>query len=505
MAPIPLPYAASWCSGEYAKPEKDYAPMSQIQLIRQGHHLMPTFFSWNLAKLDDARLTAYYHDGLTAAAKLKLPITVSHTQWEWLLIRRYRKSPAAGNPCVVRPDGTVRGVLSPFGPVEKWRELGKEWAAYRGLKLMQKLYPAPPFVVMLSNNECPKLSWHEVEQSQRYLEKYGKGRSAEFKRKVVGDGFIERYKALIEAFRAGLGYWKERAIFTGYNTGIACVGRWDGWINYADTIPGRFTIAPFIWDGGSPEYYVNAWQHNSDGWTGYCSQVAQMNYVWQKKWFQQIHPGFYWEMSTWFDQKWIKKMQQQGQQVPPERYRGYIGYGMWLVRPRAVRHFTWKPICDAADYARFMQLVAGVDQIHANPVLREFWQFGKLVLNESKNGHPWLGKYVKTQHPYQHNLPAAYQNKPRWYALNTSLDPARPYDVSPGILLDLKFKVWALARVLGEKPNRRWLVYAHAPLGPEKDVEIEIPDFGNITMNVTTRGRYALITEATRTTQTIGE
>ena len=61
---------------------------------------------------------------------------------------------------------------------------------------MQQVYPDPPLVIFLSNNEAPGLRWSRDGQlekvSGRYLELYGEGRSDDFKRRVFGEGSIER-------------------------------------------------------------------------------------------------------------------------------------------------------------------------------------------------------------------------------------------------------------------------------------------------------------------------
>ncbi|HHW08528.1 MAG TPA: hypothetical protein GXX29_00985 [Firmicutes bacterium] len=94
----------------------------------------------------------------------------------------------------------LEDTVSPFGPVELWREVGKKWTSGR----MQEWYPDPPLILFVSNNEHRKLAWHEVEQDIRYLEMYGPGRDDEFKRDVVAQAWIERYRALQEGMREGL-------------------------------------------------------------------------------------------------------------------------------------------------------------------------------------------------------------------------------------------------------------------------------------------------------------
>ena len=60
------------------------------------------------------------------------------------------------------------------------------------MKMIQQWYPDPPPILCISNNQYAKQQWTEAEQSKRYLDKYGPGKSNEFKRCVIGDGWLER-------------------------------------------------------------------------------------------------------------------------------------------------------------------------------------------------------------------------------------------------------------------------------------------------------------------------
>jgi len=94
---------------------------------------------------------------------------------------------------------------SPFGPVDRWRDPAREYVDTPAMKKLQEMYPDPPLVLFVSNNEAPDLRWHQVEElSRRYLDKYGKGRSDEFKRKVVAEGWIQRYPVMFQAMREAL-------------------------------------------------------------------------------------------------------------------------------------------------------------------------------------------------------------------------------------------------------------------------------------------------------------
>lgn len=485
--PNPLPLAASWNTGHY-KPGEGYNPDWQLEMIESDHHMLLTIhYSGPEAAINDWWLQ-YCQGALRKAAEKRLPICLGCTQWEASLygLEKYYNLPPQENPCWVDTEGKVQKAVSPFGPVKWWRQLGREWTETPLMKAMQEWYPHPPYVIMLSNNEARDLRWHQAEQSQRYMQQYGQGKSDDFKRKVVGDGYMERYKALLDGIREGLEQWSEKAIFVGYGGAMLHFGRWQGWKQYSLSIPGRIAIIPYVWGGCSPSYYVNDWQGNSDC-TGYCPQVESMNLVFQQRWYQQINPNFFWELSTWFDPKWIEKMKEKGQSFPPERYRGYVTWGLWMTKPRVVRHFTGWTILREDNRHKYQQVMEAVDHIHNNSTLAEFWQYGHLVANATR------------KHPYQSDIPEEFEDTPRWYALNTNLDPWQSHDVVSSAFLNLEVKVWAQAHVMGEQPKRRWLVYAHAPLGREEGVEIEIPDYGAIKMDISQAGSYYVVDEGEKT------
>jgi hypothetical protein len=58
-----------------------------------------------------------------------------------------------------------------------------------------------------------------------------------------------------------------------------------------------------------------------------------------------------------------------------------------------------------------------------------------------------------------------------------------------------RLPVFALALVLGERPEREWLLYAHAPLGDRQQVGLTIPDFQTVTVDVPVRGAFYRVAE----------
>ncbi|TRZ87717.1 MAG: hypothetical protein D4R88_09070 [Methanosarcinales archaeon] len=187
----PLPLAASWQTGMY---KDGFGPDYQMDLIEKGHHLLP-WFQLNGPDVYNIPFS-YYESAIKKAARYHLPISFKSTQWESLLYidPAYKKLPAAENPNVIESGtGKVRKQVSPFGPAQPWYDAGRKWTSQDELKTIQNWYPNPPLVIFLSNNEAGKLKWTKVEESKRYMDQYGSGRSGSFKSKVVGDGWIRLY------------------------------------------------------------------------------------------------------------------------------------------------------------------------------------------------------------------------------------------------------------------------------------------------------------------------
>jgi hypothetical protein len=489
----PLPLAAHWNTGELPR---GFDPAYQMRMIAQKHHLLPWFRLPDVNCSDsDPRWIRYYEAPIKRAAALKLPISFISTQWERLLSdqKAFLELPPDENPNVVETGGKIRPEVSPLGPVAPWREVGKMWASSPMLRKLQEWYPDPPLVLMVSNNEHAKLSWMKVHEDRRYLERYGPGRDEEFRRKVVAEGWIERYRALHQGMRDGFhqSAWQKNALFVGYEAfGPRHLGRWNGWKEYSLYVTGRIDPSPLTWQGGSPSFYVFNWSDGMD-YMVQSPQVEAMNWVFMQEEAFQLHPGFWFEISTWDghepaekNDKW-KTYARLGQTFNPERYGGMVQFGMWLLRPRVVREFRHWNETLAIGEPYFLPIVQAVDRVHANSTLRHFWRKGQLVANRA---HP---------HPYQVFIPREYQDRDRWFLLDTDADPARPWSLST------ELPVFSLALVLGQAPNRKWLVYAHAPRGARTDVTLTLPEYGPLTVDVSVAGSFYLVHEKDNSVRTL--
>jgi hypothetical protein len=488
-----LPLAAHWNLGEA---ENGFSPQYQMRMIGEGHKLLPWFRMPNVEwAADDAQWTKYYEAPLKAARAKKLPLSLVSSQWEGLLTSdaTYLGLPSDSNPNVIGPDGKVRAELSPFGAIAPWRDVGRRWGSSPLMKRIEAWYPDPPQLLFVSNNEATRLWWVKAEEDAHYLKRYGRGRSDDFKRKAVGDGWIERYRALQQGIREGLSstLWKQRVIFVGYDAfGPPHFGRWPGWMEYSLYSNGRIDPRPLAWDGGSPSFYVFNWNESTD-YTVFSPQIEAMNWLFMLREAERLNPSFWFEISTWDGNELEqgndkrKLYASRGQTYSPERYGGMVQFGMWLLRPRVVREFRgWRETLPQAE-PYFLPIVAAVDRVHSDATLSKFWRSGELVANRSR------------QHPYQTSIPPEYQSAERWFLLDTTLDPRQPWS------LGTEIPVFSLALLTGSSPSRQWLVYAHSPLRNRSDVSISIPDYRSITVNVSVGGSFYLVNESNRSVQPI--
>jgi len=498
----PLPLATAWCTGSH-RWSVGWRPARQLELIEKGHFIMPWFAHPGRGDALDERTTAalkeYYEAPIRRAAELKLPLTFVSTQWESILSRSpWVDLPAEQNPNVVATDGTIKKTVSPFGPLPPWREAGRTWTDSARMRRLQEWYPDPPLVIFLSNNEHHKPRWHKVDTSRRYVETYGNDRDNDFKRKVVGDGWIERYRELQQGLRDGLvnPQWRKAARFVGYGGGAPeFLGRWGGWVHYSLHTDSRLTPYPLMWDGNSPSFYTHDWCPTTDH-TTWSPQIEFMNTVFAQRLQYELNAAWWYEFSTWDGHEWpwrkktpskVMVYERAGQTWSPERYQGFVQFGMWLMRPRAVREYRgWTTPWDKAE-PYFMAIVNAVDRVHRDETLRRWWRHGVLVPNRAR------------QHPYQNGIPKHLKDEDRWFLLDCDANPQEyPWD------LHWKIPVFALARVMGDKPKRRWLVYAHAPLGERKDVRLTVPDHGDITVTVGPAGVFYEVDEAGGAVKSIG-
>jgi hypothetical protein len=493
----PLPLVAHW--------HRRSLPLSfQIELIRQGHHILP----WQA--FDGPRNKG---GELTYAADLKqlrawgLPFAlITGGQWEasFYTDPEYLDAPAEETGVgVSAATGKKIKAVSPLSPIEPWAKLGRKWTDNDTVRKLADLYPDVPLVFFVSNNEANDIRWHALDKDKYYVDRYGLDKDDEFKRRVLGDGFIARYRALIQGMRDGLPSetWRKNSRFIAYNAlGPDHFGRpmgsYPGWFQYATTTRDRISWEPFAWEGAIPESYDNHWEPDKLSWRVWSCQVEMMNGVLLRQEAFKANPNFWHEVIFWNGDLTDKgkesvnkrrRYEELGVAYTPEVYAGWVKHNLWTLTPRVARE--WRGSADDKErwWAYFNEIIKAVDQIHHEPVLARFWRKGELVANRSR------------QHPFHDQVPEKWQQIDRWFNLDTSLDPPGQWNLKTE-LPDL-----AVARVVGDPGKREWLIYVHATRKPLTDVELTIPDYGRAKVNTTLGGSYCLVRESDKTVMEVAK
>ena len=483
-----LPLAASWNDGSVPT---GYGPTYQIAEIAKGQYLLP-WFALSVPREPPGKWSNYpqWTDGpyyYAAAVKYLsahgLPLSFETTQWEALLANLSPDYAKSG------PDGKLLPV-SPFDAVAPWYAVGRAWARHPTLRQMQKLYPEPPLVLFISNNEHSKLTPNDLHAG------YSADASPELiaRRRAIGDAWITRYRAMEQGFREGLEApaWRRHAVFVGYDAFVGpSIGRWSGWPAYSLYVPGRTEPWPYAWDGASVSYYLHDWAPDTD-FTVWSPQIEAMNYLAVLTEVRRSRPAFWFEISVWDGQlpgRPTDKRRfyaERHQDFTPQRYGGMVQFGMWLLRPRVVREFR-NPEDDRIRFgAYFDAILDAVARVHDDDILRSFWRDGRLVEN------PVGG------HPYQEALPAELAARARWFLLDCSANPPRPWQLATPL------EVYALALERGRKPHREWLVYAFAPLDAGLDAQVAIPGGPEVTVPASVGGSFALVREGQQSVLPVG-
>lgn len=483
----PLPLVAHWH-------RMTMPPEWQIEQIRKGRHMLP----WIDYHRDRGSKAADQHaEAIRQLAKWKLPfVLLTGGQWEADFYgEEYNDVPAEQTGVGVSLKGNKIKAVSPLSPIEPWEKLGRKWTDNAMGRRLQELYPDPPLVLFVSNNEAHDVRWHAAEKLKHYVDRYGQGRDDNFKRKVFSDGWIERYGALFKGMRAGLANetWRKNARFAGYNAfGPDHFARWGDWVKYSLHTEDRIAWEPLAWDGGIPESYDNHWEPQKKAYNVWSMQAEMMNLVFMKEEAFKARPGFWHEVIFWDgylgdkDNNKRKQYEKDGYPCTPAMYRGWTQYVMWTLVPRVAREWRGSALKKENWEEYFDQIVASVELVHAEAKLGRFWRHGKLVPNRSR------------KHPFNTDVPARWKDVDRWFHLTTNLDPAE-------LKLDAKMPVWTLARVIGQKPNREWLLYAHAPMGARKGVEVEIPEYRKVKIDVPVEGAFYLFWEADGSVGAVGK
>lgn len=519
----PLPLAGSWNTHAWG-------PAYLADLLRNGHHVVLNFtdpsFAAEMALLfpgqaeSAARLIAEsYRPGLEFAREHRLPIAFPSGNWAQNVVdyqdRRIRLGketiPLESRANAVVDGKMVEKVADPFGPIEAWQDWGKFWFGNALMQQIQAIYPDPPLIIFIGNNETGELlsaagdmsSRWNIAKFDRFIAEHGPGpHDKEFQTRAVLEGYAQRYAAMFAAARAAAAppAWKSHVRFVTYNSlaDTAYLGYNKHPQTGAGFSPDKGWTKWRLFDGSMPELYDNDWQLGKRDDVPWSMQTESGNYYSVQNRLFAERPDLWWTTVFWdgavTSEAWrnIKGTSKpyfyatNGLRWDLARYEGWVQFCLWATRPRLAYEFRapQEPL-DAIRKGTWMALLNSVDRAWTNEALREFWRFGDLVPNTAER--PWFDQLPDDAPPWLRELN-------RWYLLTCDANPPRE---TWGQYTRLK--VFAEALVLGAAPQRRWLIYAHAPGGGVSGVTIQVPGFGGVQLpGVPRSGSFFLLTEADR-------
>lgn len=515
----PLPLTGSWNIGRYYnqpwKKDQEIAwdPTYFTQLIEDGHHVLPTFpdpmTRQEKPTGDFGILGVRFVPALRYCAEHDLPF--AFRDWNWAdSVARHERHKDGG----FSNEETARFIVnekqkgrkaSPIGKIERWREFGRRWGGNGYVRAMAEIYPDPPLVVYLNNNEAGKVRVRDLdENATRFVEKYGKGLSKERKSEILHEGYRERYHAMFEAAReAAPEGWADAMTFVAYNAfpwpklrGVTPLQ-----VDNPQDLTTRFREWSFF-DGAMPEFYMNDWQvgRGKTDFSSWSPQAECTTYVPLANRVFKQRPDYYFASIGWEGRIPSNRRSPANAYATGrfgggavkrwdfDRYMGMIQFGLWAMRPRVMREFRGGATRDAYYQKTWELYLEAVDRVWEQKALQPFWKHGRLVENPEIKWQPGNPEYMHLQ---------------RWYMLHSDANP--PESTWPKIYQrkTVKLRVMAMALVLGEAPERRWMVYAHAPLGAVADARVTVPGYGPISIDVSRSGSFYVVDETTDTMRTL--
>lgn len=556
----PLPLVSEWTVQDRPYDEiprgnaaRGWSPDYYIELIRQGFYVLPTFADKHFLAMFDTyrkeggpprtdRLEAtveFYRPALEFCRVHRLPLAFIGNNYEDMVRGlAVHKETWQGQPPDFETDprliidGVLRGAVDPLGPEDGWREFARLWFGHHLMRRMQEIYPDPPLVLFYSNNEGGKAGvGHLNERNARFLARYGPGpHDDDMKRRVIDEGYRHLYGVLFQEACDTLiaPAWKANVRFVAYNLNgrDLSVGKSRALWPSAGYPLGR------PWDGCLPEYYDNDWQGGKTDYMAESPQVEAMNLAAMQPAIWEVDPNFFWGTIAWegsYPGDYFRArgplvgnpskpnlyVVGRGQDWDFERLEGLYQFGLWMMRPRDFKEFRGYCWRNAWENAAWEVVLRIGQRPWVDPVLREFWQHGRLVPNATEGPRHEL---APDQPPWVRRLDRWFlltcdANPPRQAAPVPREDEAPPAQPIPTIDAVLKYSpeanrwenntilcVFAMALELGDAPERRWLIYAHAPLGSIGPVTVDLPGFGSAKLDVvTTSGSFFLVTESDRT------
>jgi len=444
-----MPKLSFWSNGQYdlipvqnsTAQDIGFNPLWQIEQYKAGHKILISF-EVPLPQKKWERRKPYYEAAFIYLYQNNLPFCLISQQYEDLLqSAEFVQMPYETSPFAFE-DGALKQVgvsykLDVMGNNElAWYEIGKRFGEQPLLQWLQTLYPEPPIVKFISNNEAPYIRWKEFVTSDRFRDMPA-GLTDLQKRQLEQQGLKDRQQAMINGIRDSLIAW-ESVTFGAYDLRIPQgIGRGNNW--YAH----NYIPPNFAWNIASEPYYLNPWSAERDDLAA-SPQINLMNIPFQLE-------GQFWEfeLSIWDGQPKNKA----GDAWTTERYAAWALLGIWLTRPKTIREYRNSDDTREDYEAYTLALQKAIDNLNGSE-MGKWYRTAKLIPHSSE------------KHPYSANLDD-YKDEPRWFLMDCDANP--PREIWSKDLREVKLKAFPIAfqetvNILGDSP--RIMVYTYVPEPP---------------------------------------
>jgi hypothetical protein len=510
---FPLPLASNWAVGINTN---GFTSAYQRSLFDAGRHFLPWFGMPTpdadnvFPRPDDILFLKFCRDN-------NLPISLNHGgQWQYMLYKNgspYRdltKWPMYNNPCQVYEASpgvfATYGKLSPLaaefdakstplgGDLTPFRDCGKKWASSVGFAAFRSIYPNPPKVLMLSNNEGVEIDPNNDAPNKtlelndvRWATKWGTSKDLQFKLDRMDALWTKCYTDnLFAAWRDNMSEpdWKAGSFVRYHKAGFGpwLVGR------SGSPVPvfarSGLSTTPNYWDGVCNSFYL--WKNFGDD-TIDAPQVGLMSQLFARDDNLRMKPQFWGELLVSEEVGSTPDQSDVVSWTTPHRYLGCIQYALWLLRPRVLREYRGSQTSVAQNGDYFTAVLDAIDHVWSNPTLETFWKRGRLVANDAywQDGKGYDPTKFDFGTPYaKPTLPEEFRGKKRWFRLDVT-GPVEYNDDLNRSKWSIKAtaspcRIWPMALEMGIAPNREWLVYVYSPQGDVANVKIVIPGFREV-------------------------
>ena len=187
-------------------------------------------------------------------------------------------------------------------PEDVWQQGGTTIPTMGGFyspadwKKLADIYPDPPQIQIVSNNEGAKVhigdaanSWHAQQ------------RKGEDLREAFAKGYVSVWQAYMRGMREAMPWKPEKIKAIGYNAfGVNFeVGRWGGWGEISIPIGKTDFFSWLAWDGSAPDYYAYDWNYSTDEHVGSPHIGAMQAYTMLSKRAIAQVPNYLWQLALW--------------------------------------------------------------------------------------------------------------------------------------------------------------------------------------------------------------